>query len=260
MWDRPEILNSISSVLFAASALLATYGAVVALANLPLFPLQQIVVSNSVEPAGNLQHVTQEQVRSLVGEHLKGTFFTVDLETARAAFAALPWVRKVEVRRTWPDRLEVAIEEQRAFANWSAGSLVNTYGELFDAAAIDGLPAFSGPAGSEAEMTQRYREFAVELAKLGLTTRQITLSPRLAWELRLDTGLTLKLGRDQPRDPLARRVARFVAAFSETVARIKGRLEVADLRYAQGFALHLPPGSEAPGAGARGRTPAKRKS
>ncbi len=88
-------------------------------------------------------------------------------------------MRTVEVRRTWPDRLEVAIEEQVALANWGGGKLVNTHGELFDAALIESLPAFAGPAGSEGEVTRRYREFAQLLARLGLSTRQIALS--LGW-------------------------------------------------------------------------------
>ena len=48
-----------------------------------------------------------------------GTFFTVDLERRVDAFGALPWVRKVEVRRQWPDRLEVVIEEHRPLARWN---------------------------------------------------------------------------------------------------------------------------------------------
>jgi cell division protein FtsQ len=262
MWDRPDILNSVSSVLIAVSVLLAAYGGVVTLANLSVFPVRLINVSNALEPAGGLHHVTREQVQELVGTRLEGTFFTVNLEAARAAFAGLPWVRNVEVRRTWPDRLEVAIEEQVPLANWSGGKAVNTHGELFDADRIEGLPEFSGPPGSEGEVTRHYRDFSEPLAKLGFSARQIALSPRLAWELKLDNGLALKLGRDLPRDPLTGRLERFVAAYPDTVGRVGGRLDVADLRYTQGFTLHLPPGASlaAPGDGnKRGQAAVKGK-
>jgi cell division protein FtsQ len=243
MWDRPEILNGVSSTLIAASVLLAVYGGVIGLANLPAFPLRHVGVTNASEPGGELRHVTREQVQAVVGERLNGTFFTLDLEAARAAFSALPWVRSVEVRRIWPDRLEVAIEEHAALANWNGGKLVNSHGELFDAPTIEGLPAFSGPPGSESEVTRRYREFSATLVRLGFAPRQIALSPRAAWELKLDSGLALKLGREQPSDPLARRLERFVSAYPATVARVRGRLDVADLRYVQGFALRVSPGS-----------------
>lgn len=245
MWDRPEILNSIASALIAFSILLAAYGGLVTLANLPLFPVRQINVSNALEPAGELRHVTRDQVQAVVTQRLRGTFFSIDLEAARAAFGALPWVRKVEVRRRWPDRLDVVIEEQVALATWSGGTLVNTHGELFDAALVDGLPAFSGPAGSEAEVTRRYGEFSGALSKLGLSPRQLALSPRLAWEIKLNNGLALKLGREQAKDPVFARLQRFVAAYGDTVAKVKSRLEYADLRYQQGFALQLPQGAAA---------------
>jgi cell division protein FtsQ len=242
MWNRPEILNSVSSTLIAASVLLAAYGGVIGLANLPAFPLRQIGVINAKEPGGELRHVTREQAQAVVGERLNGTFFTVDLEAARAGFSALPWVRRAEVRRIWPDRLEVAIEEHAALANWQGGKVVNSHGELFEASAIEGLPAFSGPPGSEGEVTRRYREFSAALAKIGLAPRQVALSARAAWELRLDSGLALKLGREQPSDPIARRLERFVNAYPAVAVRAGGRLEVADLRYAQGFALRVPAG------------------
>jgi cell division protein FtsQ len=247
MWDRPEILNSISSALIAVSVLLAVYGGAIALANQPWFPVRAVSVSNATGAAGPLLHVTRDQVQAVATKRLTGTFFTVDIEAARAAFAALPWVRSVEVRRTWPDRLEVAIEEQTAFANWGGGKLVNTHGELFDAARVEGLPEFSGPPGSEAEVTHHYRDFSAPLKKLGVSARQIALSPRLAWELKLDNGLALKLGRDQGRDPLLSRLERFAAAYNNALARVSGRLDMVDLRYAQGFALRLPPGAAIPG-------------
>lgn len=252
MWDRPEILDSVSSTLIAAAILLAAYGAVIGIANLPLFPLRHVGVVNAVEQGGELRHVSRQQVQELIGERLAGTFFTVDLEAARAAFSALPWVRRADVRRIWPDRLEVAIEEHAALANWHAGKLVNTHGELFDAAAIDGLPAFSGPPGSEGEVTRRYREFAASLARLGVAPRQLVLSARAAWELKLDSGLALKLGREQPADPLLRRLQRFVAAYPATAGHSGPRLEVADLRYTQGFALRLPGPLPEAKAGKRG--------
>jgi cell division protein FtsQ len=240
MWDRPDMLNNISNALVAASVLLVLAGGIFMFANLTWFQVRRINVSNALEPAGLLHHVTREAAQEIAAERLNGTFFTVDPEAARSAFASLPWVRNAEVRRVWPDRLEVAVEEHEAFANWGGGKLVNTHGELFDAARIDGLPEFSGPDGSAAEVTRHYRDFSAPLRKLDLKVREIALSPRLAWELKLDNGLAMKLGRDLPRDPLEIRVERFVAAYPDAVAKAGGRINAADLRYAQGFATRLP--------------------
>jgi cell division protein FtsQ len=236
MWDRPDVLNNISNVLLAASVLLVLACGIYVFANLPWFQVRRINVSNALESARLLHHVTRAEVQEIAIERLNGTFFTVDPEAARLAFARLPWVRSAEVRRVWPDRLDVAVEEHEAFANWGGGKLVNTHGELLDAAKIDGLPDFSGPEGSEADVTRHYRDFSTPLGKLDLKVREIALSPRLAWELKLDNGLAMKLGRDLPRDPLEMRVERFVAAYPDAVAKAGARIGAADLRYAQGFA------------------------
>ncbi|NIO43256.1 MAG: FtsQ-type POTRA domain-containing protein, partial [Burkholderiales bacterium] len=80
----------------------------------------------------NVAHVTREQVRTIVVDELRGTFFTIDLQGAQTAFEKLPWVRRVDIRRRWPDRLVVAIEEHRELARWGNTALVNLHGELFE--------------------------------------------------------------------------------------------------------------------------------
>src|SRR5712671_4691695 len=103
MWDRPDILNRIANALFAAACMLVAYSAVHYLARLPVFALREVRVMNE------LIHVTPDQVETVVARELTGNFFTLDLERARAGFEKLPWARKVNVRRQWPDRLEVAL-------------------------------------------------------------------------------------------------------------------------------------------------------
>src|SRR5205814_462244 len=125
---------------------------------------------------------SREIVRALQGR-VKGTFFTVDLEAVRALFEGIPWVRRAELRRGWPDRLEVRVEEHVALARWGQRReprLVNTHGELFLGQSDATLPVFSGPAGSEGEVTQRYLAFRGLLGPLALEPRQVLLSSRLS--------------------------------------------------------------------------------
>ena len=128
MWDKPNILNWIANVLFAISFVLFLYGALNLVVHLPIFPL------NEVRVEGELKHVTREQVKMIASRYLQGNFFTVNLVKTREAFEKLPWARNVSVRRRWPNRLEVVIEEHQALARWGNIALVNTHGELFHAA------------------------------------------------------------------------------------------------------------------------------
>lgn len=230
MWDKPGALNAISNALFAAAALLLAYGVFYFAMRLPVFPLREVRIMEA--PA----HVTAQQIETIVTQEVKGNFFTLDLGRARSGFEKLPWVRNVNVRRQWPDRLEVSLEEHVPLGRWSATALVNTYGELF-AAAYDGqLPAFVGPAGSEKEIAIQYGYFKRSLAALGMTPVQVQVSPRRAWQVRVSNGITLQLGRENVEP----RLDRFIAVYERTLGRLQRRITYVDLRYPNGFAVGIP--------------------
>ena len=98
------------------------------------------------------------------------------------------------------------------------------------------LPRLSGPEGSAAELLARHAEFNDVLAGIGRRVEAVALSPRRAWQLRLDDGATIELGRDQERHPLTLRLARFVAHYENVRARL-GTVRVADMRYPNGFVI-----------------------
>ena len=240
MWDNADMLNSCANVLYALAVATLIYAGAHWVLHSRLLPLRQLVVQ------GQLTHVTREQVQSAARAGAAGTFLSVDLDAVRRAFEALPWVRKVEVRRLWPDRIQVTLEEHVALARWGAdpqsGHLVDTYGEVFDGNLPDAvvLPQFAGPSGSAAEVTRRYAAYRQTLAPLRLEPRQVLLSQRYAWQLRLSNGLTLELGRDQLKQPVLQRLARFVAYYAQTLGRLNRRFEYVDLRYPGGFAVRVP--------------------
>lgn len=230
MSDRPDLLNAAANALYAVAALLALYLAMTLVTRLPAFTLREVQVG------GALAHVTREELEGVVQRDLRGNFFTLDLAAARAAFERLPWVRRVSVRRHWPDRLELAFEEHVPLARWDATALVNTHGELFEAAYDGALPVFVGPPGTAKEITIQYEYFRRSLAAIGQSPVQVRISPRRAWRLKLEGGLTLELGREH----MEARLARFVAAYERTLARLERRLDYVDLRYANGFAVRIP--------------------
>ena len=68
------------------------------------------------------------------------------------------------------------------------------------------LPLFTGPEESAARVLARYEEFRDRLGAIGRSPVAVHLSAREAWQVKLDDGLVLELGRDQARHPLAERV------------------------------------------------------
>lgn len=231
MWDNPRQLNAAANLLAGLAALLLAYAGLQLLLRSPLFPVTEIVVR------GPLKNAERGDIEAAL-KGLGGNFFAVDLAAVRVRLEQVPWVRRVDVRRVWPDRIEAGVEEHVAFARWGDEALVNTFGEKFLGKSNESLPIFTGPQGSEGELTRRYRRFVELLAPLGEAPERVLLTPRHAWQLRLASGLNLELGRDAA-EPVEQRLARFVAAYPDSLARLGRRFEHVDLRYPNGFALRV---------------------
>lgn len=230
MWNRPALMNGVANALFTVAAVLALVVAWKLAARQPAFELREVVVG------GALAHVTRGDIEDAVRRELKGGFLTLDPAAVSVSFQKLPWVRRANVRRQWPDRLEVTLEEHVPLARWAGGALVNTQGEVFRADYDGELPVFAGPEGTAREIAIQYRYFRRSLETIGETPVRVEVSPRRAWKLRLASGMTLALGREQ----VEQRLARFVAMHEQALAPLGRRVEYVDMRYASGFAVRFP--------------------
>jgi len=239
MWNKPQLMNALADLLMlvAAAALLAA--AAVWLVRVPSLPVQEVVFA---EP---LAHTRRLEIEQALPPALKGNFFSLNLDAVRGALEKLPWVRKVAVRRVWPARLEVEVEEHKPVARWGLGrgELVNSYGEVFAAMPaeqeLEGLPLLYGPQGTASEVLKRYGEFVASFAEINEKPVQLLLSPRLAWQLKLANGMVVDIGREQPKAPVGVRLQRFIAVYPEMVAKRAIRPTVVDLRYPNGFAIRV---------------------
>jgi cell division protein FtsQ len=236
MWDKPQVLFNVANSLLGTSLLLVCFGTVHYAVHLPQFSL------NTVRLVASPQRVETPQIEEILRSEIRGNFFTVDLEDTRKAFEKLPWVRKVTVRRHFPWQLEVELEEHKPLATWNGTELVNTHGELF--AVENGteiaLPKFIGQPDTAVQVARMYHIFGEQLADLGESVEQISLSPRRAWQLRLNNGMVLELGRELAQE----RLARFVAAYPGSLGTLQKTVNYVDLRYRNGFAAYLPEGMQ----------------
>jgi len=247
MWDNAPLLRSISSALVSFSVLAVLYGAIDYAVHLPrLLPINKVKLSAAPE------RLVAGDVLARVKSEVRGNFFTVDIEHLRKSLEALPWVRKVSIRRQFPDSLILQFEEHQPLARWNDAALVNVQGEVFEAQTGQVLPGFIGYAGSSAEMVQQYAKFSEQLAVLGLRVTQLALSPRHAWQMHLSNDMEVELGRAE----LQERLARFVAVYpyslgemrettspdSKTVMPVTGqklKVEYVDMRYRNGFVVRM---------------------
>lgn len=235
MWHRPGLLTATADLLLLGGAFVFATVAALAMARLPWFPLRQVEVMQPLRETGRAE--LEAALRGALGP---GGFWTVNTERVRSAVEQLPWVRRAEVRRVWPDRLAIGIEEHVAVARWGAGSaqLLNDHGEVFFAKAAT-LPSLelSGPLGTAGEVLARHRDFGNALSPLDTAITRLELSPRLAWQMKLANGLTIELGREQSRVSIGERLRQFVAAYRDLLGQGLRPAAVVDLRYPNGFAV-----------------------
>lgn len=236
MWHNVRLLNAIASALVALCVLAALAAGGRWLIQRPIFTLKAIQID------GDVEHINGPTLRANAVARLKGNFFTIDLDAARAAFEAVPWVRHASVRRVWPNQLAVTLEEYKPLATWNDGRLVSVDGELFAANLAEAedegkLPDFSGPPGSEKDVTARYYDFVKWFEPLNMKPEAVSLSARYAWALKLAGGMQVALGRERNPETLLTRSRRFVQAYPQVAARWGNQIEYADLRYPNGFAV-----------------------
>jgi cell division protein FtsQ len=160
---------------------------------------------------------------------------SADLAGVQRALESLPWVDTASVARAWPTGLKVNLSEQVAAARWGANGLLNARGELFISEArfvpVE-LPRLSGPPGTESVVAQRYLAIQGRLAEGGVRLAALRLDARGAWEIDLDNGVRVRLGR---RD-VDERFERFVTAALRLVAQRGAEIAYVDMRYSNGFA------------------------
>jgi len=239
MWNKPHLLNAIADLLILAAAAALLAAGAVWLVRVPSLPVRQVVFVEE------LAHTRRQEIEQVLPATLRGNFFSVNLETVRATLEKLSWIRKVEVRRIWPGRLEISVEEHRPAARWgeTRGELVNSHGEVFSALLADeelaGLPLLFGPPGTAPEVLKRYGELVGSFRQINEKPVQVILSPRLAWQLKLDNGMLVNMGREQPKAPVGVRLQRFIDIYPETVGKRAVRPVVVDLRYPNGFAMRM---------------------
>ena len=194
-------------------------------------PVERVAIS------GRFQRVQALDVEQAVRAAIGGSgMASVDLADIRLAVETIPWVDRVSVARSWPRALTVQVVEQVPVARWGEHGLVNLRGEVFvhDSRFIPAeLPELVGPEGKQAEMTSRFLDADSRLVTVGLRLTRLTLDERGAWEMALDNGVTVRLGREHVDE----RFERFLRAGARVVTSRPGEIAYVDLRYASGFAV-----------------------
>jgi len=248
LWNHPERMQKLSRFLMRCFAIMLVIGVLVWLSQRPIFELKQI----QIEPVAGqtLKHINKPTVKQQVLQTVQGNFFSVRLEDIKRGFESMPWVRHANVRRVWPNGLVVSIEEQKPFGIWGGAdshTLMNTHGELFAGRVSEvgdevRLIDFYGPSDAGKEVMSLYEKATAWFKPWDVEVKSLALTDRYAWHVKLSNGMKVEFGRDEEssdKNLTEERVARLFKYWPQVQEKWANRIDAVDLRYANGFAVHL---------------------
>ncbi len=195
---------------------------------------------------GPLTAAERRQVSRVVSEELARPGIR-GAGSVAAALEALGWVRHVEVRRNWPDKLHVAIRRETLAARWgdegyitSSGDMVPVPGVADDPLLAD-LPVLKVVYATGPEAMRVFNLLQQEALTVPLAIMRLDQDQAGGWTARLadkETGLAapdieVALGATD----LAERFRRFVVVYRIALADPSRRAVRLDARYDTGVAV-----------------------
>ena len=233
-FDKEKIRKHLPGALFLSLVVMISLWLVIStiswMTDEDRLPLSHMIIQ------GQLKHITADDIREAIDSMDSiGTFMTQDVNKLQDALLSLPWIAQVSVRKQWPETIKVFVVENQPEATWNNRVIVNPDGVVFNAPMSDLLepkPALFGPETSSKEVLSFWHQLQKQFAPLNITVHSVALTDRLSWQVVLDNGIRLELGRDAREE----RVDRFVALYKQLESK-KNSIDYIDLRYDTGAAV-----------------------
>ncbi|MFI3136482.1 MAG: FtsQ-type POTRA domain-containing protein [Methylococcaceae bacterium] len=185
---------------------------------------------------GVFQYISKETLKKTLLPYVLTDFFSVDVQEIDKAALQLPWIKSVSVKRVWPDAIDIKVSEQFPIVRWGENGLLNLNGELFtpdNVEQFNNLPLIQGPKGYEARLLEIMKGLEIDLSDRALHLTEFKVNERRAWDIILQNGIEIKLGRNGQ----LRNFQRFLKTLDLLGQDKIASIAKVDLRYPNGFSI-----------------------
>jgi len=200
-----------------------------------------------VDVLGTVDFADRDAISSTTRDFLADGFFLLDIDGLRRALEARPWVAKAHIRRSYPERVILDVEEREPAARFNDDSLISKRLVLFKPPQLQpgnarstewqdffaSLPALRGAPGRHEAVLGAYRRYEQQLKPFGVGIESLDEDDRGAQTLMLANGITVRLGIEDRE----LRMQRFMDVYERLVPLQQHDAMSFDMRYSNGFAL-----------------------
>ena len=158
-----------------------------------------------VKLLGDLRYLDAETLTKDLSVRFDGNYLDTTLTEVVSEVESHPWISNASARRVWPDTLLIEIIEQRPVAVYNDTQYLGSSGDLFEPPELveKPMPRLYGALSETSQVYSHYRVFSDRLVDLAKVT-SVSRGHDLGWEIVLDQGFTLQLGRVDILGRLAR--------------------------------------------------------
>jgi cell division protein FtsQ len=232
MWQNTHLLNRLSNILLLIALIGFAYWGFDRVSQWPYFKIQQLSITPFEKKS--LEYASSDDLKRLGKGLLDASMLTLDINAARNAFEALPWVKRANFKRTWPNRIDISIEEYTPIATWAQGGVLTDDGHYFAWPMLNShLVTFDASPDDAAKLLAIYQTIETTVSSLRLHVRYLQQNKTGAIKAQLSNGTTLFFGRHE----LDLRLKKIKDHWYHLTKEYPSGFDYIDLRYAHGMAI-----------------------
>ena len=193
------------------------------------FPIKNVTSSELI-------NVNKDDISNAVEYLYSKSFFDIDLNYLKNKLEKIEWVRKINVRRSYPNEIIIDIEEHTPILIWNNKMYINMYGEKFNVSKIDkNIPLLISDESRINEVFTYFKLFNEKLSsrKLDFKITKIMENEIRSLTISLSSGINIQLGSKDVNI----KIPLFFEIYNSLNTRDLNKIRYIDMRYSNGFSV-----------------------